>query len=180
MSVKKKEQAVKPDYSKNLETLLKEKGLLKKDLAEMVHTSVQTISKACNGVRLSKGLAEDIIALFPEYNISWLLGYSSYKLESDVDLLREQIEKTLLQRSEIQWKKLEGFYEDVASIACYVGFNAEYKDGLFAVEPSYEMRSKQDYEAIKLRANPDEMEELREDIISFMSYRLTKLIKRRH
>ena len=65
----------KPLFSQRLEELLKDKNLKKQDLAKMLGTTPQTISKACNGIRLSLPLARKIITVYPEYDIGWILGW---------------------------------------------------------------------------------------------------------
>ena len=85
---------IKPEYSIHLEELLKEKGLKKQELAAMIHTTPQTISKVCQGIRITRSIAESIVKEFPEYYIGWVLGWKgSPKYLKDVRVQIESAEK---------------------------------------------------------------------------------------
>lgn len=163
----------KPQYSVNLEVLIKEQGITKTALADRVHTSVQTISKACNGVRLTKYMAKSIIEEFPEYNEGWLLGYSNLKYKHDVDkLFLEEAEKHQQAR-----QHEETVFDTIARLAVDVGFNTYFDGSVMTIEPSEELE-KQGYKPVALTFRNGKLLELQEDIEAFMKYRFETIIRR--
>lgn len=171
----KKGQINKPAYSRHLEELLKEQNLKKKELAAMIYTSAQTISKACNGVRLTPELANDIIGFFPEYNIAWLLGFSEIKLKKDADMILVEEHEDHINAAQQQ----ETIFDTIARLGNDVGFETSFNGTVFTVEPSKEL-SDQGYEPISLTFKDNQLNEFQEDIVAYIKYRFESLIKRRH
>ena len=168
-----KDQKLKPAYSVNLEELIREQGITKKELAVRIHTTPQTISKACNGVRLTKGMAESIIALYPQYNIAWLLGYSTIKLRSDA-------ERIFFERAAEHQKArqhTETFFDTIARLACDLGYETYFNGAALTVEPTEEL-SEQGYKAVTLSFKNKNLLDLQEDIASLIKYRMEIVIKR--
>lgn len=162
----KKDQKIKPDFSKNLETLIEDQGITKKQLAEMIPTSVQTISKACNGVRLTKDKAERIVELFPEYNIAWLIGWSNVKLKADADAAKLNENLAIAEAYlDIENK----FFSSICYLSNFAGYKATYNNGALTVKPSYKYG-----ETVTI----DDLSELKEDIVAFMKYRMKKVIEK--
>lgn len=171
--MEKTKQIHKPAYSVNLETLLAEQGIKKNALAKQIHTSPQTISKACNGVRLTQSMAESIIKLFPEYNIGWLLGYSTQKLKIDAD-------KVFLKEAEAHQKArqhTETFFDTIARLGEDVGFETYFNGNCMIVEPSTEL-SEQGYEPVTLTFQDGKLTDLQDDFVAFIKYRFEVIIKR--
>lgn len=174
----KNNQEVKPAYSKNLEELIKDQGIRKQDLAEKIPTSVQTISKACNGIRLTKSLAERIVELFPQYYIGWLLGYpGSPKYISDLQIQVESEKKQAKQRSVSLNEK---FFETISEMCTsYVpGINADYENGSLIIKSIVFPDEAEDdsYSEVSSILKKEELQELKKDVIAFLEYRLSKEI----
>lgn len=169
----KKDENPKPAYSVNLETLIAEVGIKKNVLADKIHTSPQTISKACNGVRLTQSMAQSIIDEYPQYNLGWLLGYSTIKFKSDAD-------KAFLRQAELHQKARkhkETFFDTVARLAEDVGFETYFNGSVLQVEPSKELLEG-GFEPVVLTYKNNELQYLQEDIVAFIKYRFEVLIKR--
>ena len=169
----KREPKLKPQYSANLETLIKEQNITKKDLAGMIHTSAQTISKACNGVRLTKPMAESIIKEYPQYNIAWLLGLSGVKYKKDVDAYILQEHTKSVEASSYQ----ETYYDTVARLARTAGFDAFFNGSVFTIGPSKEL-AEQGFEEVILSFKNAKLLEMQEDINAFIKYYFECIIKR--
>lgn len=77
-----------------IKELLKDKGLKRKDLAEMIEVrsrdggittmDPQNLSRCLTSGKVSDKLCRKIIEVFPEYNLEWLLGISNEKKKEDV------------------------------------------------------------------------------------------------
>lgn len=166
-------KSLKPAYSVNLETLIAEKGITKKELARKIHTSPQTISKACNGIRLTQSMAESIIELYPEYNIGWLLGYTrvKYKAERDKAILKQH-EKSLK-----SWDVQETVFDTITRLARDVGFEAYFNGSVMTVEPTAELLE-EGYKEVALTFSDNKLLELQEDVAAFIKYKFLTIVKR--
>ena len=172
------EEKVKPAFSNHLEELLKEQGLQKKELAKLIFTSPQTISKACQGIRLTRPMAESIVGIFPQYYIGWLLGYpGSPKYVSDLQVQVESEKERAKQRSS---SLNEQFFEILAEMCTsYVpGINADYEDGLLTIKTVLFPESVADDSNSEVSSilKKEELQELKKDVIAFLEYRLSKEI----
>lgn len=173
----KKEKKIKPAFSDNLETLINDQGITKKQLAEMIPTSVQTISKACNGIRLTRSMAERIIELFPEYNLAWLMGISELKLKTDVDAAMHKAARAV---GEAYVDMETKFYSSICYLSTYAGYKATYANGVLTVNKDHVdyyggvYTLIRDYETVTV----DDLSELKEDIVAFMKYRMKKVIEK--
>ena len=164
----------KPKYSLNIETLLSEQGLTGKALAAMIPTSEQTISKVRSGIRISMPIARRINELFPEYNLSWILGESDYKTNEEIKQLFDKVHE--IEEREAVTKKND-FFSAVANIAVYCGFGAQYDGKTLIIEERPRAYPDDDVEGINLDVECD-CYELIEDLVAFMNYRLQKAIER--
>ena len=169
-----REMQPKPDFSLNLETLLKEQGLTGKKLAALIPTSEQTISKIRSGIRISMPIARKIHELFPSYNLLWILGASEYKTNEDIKHLFEKVHE-LEERDAVS--KKNDFFSAVADIAIYCGFGAQYDGETLVIEERPKAYYDDDVEGINLNVEAD-CNELVEDLVAFMNYRLQKAIER--
>ncbi len=165
---------IKPEYSINLNTLLKEQNLTGKQLAEMIPTSEQTISKARTGVRLTLDIAKRIQELYPEYNLLWILGRSDAKRNADVKAFFETVRR--FEEREAMTRK-EDFFSSIVNIAIYCGFGAEYDGTTLVIEDRPTVSLDDSVEGIDLNVETD-CKELIEDVVAFMKYRLQKAIER--
>lgn len=168
-----KKEGLKPEYSVNLETLIAEVGITKKALAEKIHTSPQTISKACNGIRLTQSMAESIIELYPKYNVGWLLGYTKVKFKADSAkaILRDH------ERSVNSWNVQETVFDTITRLARDVGFEAYFNGSLMTVEPTAEL-AEEGYKTVVLSFSNSKMLELQEDVAAFIKYKFQTIVKR--
>lgn len=173
----------KPLYSLRLEELLHDKGLHKYQLAELIHTSPQTISKACNGIRLTKATVDEIVKLYPEYNASWLLGYdTALKYVADQekrDASFKELYEILI--GERKTPEIEKLYKErnaqrladikrLIPVIEYSGLNAELLgDNYLTV-----FDNEKNYDSFRF----DKLTELEEDIKAFLKYRLQKLMEK--
>ena len=158
----------KPTWSRNVEEIITvDLDITKKEFAELIPTSPQTISKACNGVRLSKGLAIRICELYPEYNLAWVLGMSPNKYVADENAaqaaFRQLFEERLMERE-------RRFFEGVFYLADYAGFSCGFDGEKLSI-------------AENASAEPEtftqnELRELKEDVSAYMKYRVRKLLER--
>lgn len=174
--MQKKNEEIKPAFSRNLNTLLLEQKITGKELAEMIHTSEQTISKARNGIRLTKDLAESIINLFPQYNITWLLGYTQIPTKKESE---ELIHKAALATVKNAMIKEQDFISGIVYIAKYCGLEAEYNEATLSLHERIQYYPDEAVPGIDLDI-ASECEELFQDITAFMKYRLQKAIDRGH
>ena len=66
---------------KRLKTIIKEQGMTQSALAKKINLSQQSITKIIHeDANLTDDRARDIINLFPQYNLLWLLGQSDNKM----------------------------------------------------------------------------------------------------
>ena len=65
----------------NLKTLLTEKEIDKKKLAEIADVSLQSVYAWLRGTQMNRDKAERINREYPEYSVEWILGYTKYKSE---------------------------------------------------------------------------------------------------
>ena len=164
-------EIIKPVYSVRLEELLKEQGIRKNELARKVFTSPQTISKACNGVRLTRPVAESIIKEYPQYNIGWLLGYSNLKYKTDVDkAVLEELEKHIEAA-----RYDESIFDTISRLAEYLGFSAFFDGRIMTIEPTEEMVG---YNPVILSFKNGKLQELQDDITVFLKYLFEMIIRR--
>lgn len=169
---------IKPAYSLNLETLIDEvridgKKITKKQLAKLINTSPQTISKACNGIRLTKETAESIVNLFPDYNIGWLLGYSNLKYKNDVGKM--YLEQALVSQAARQHQ--EASLDTIARLANDTGFNTFFDGRIMTVEPNEDLKN-QGFSPVTLTFKDKALSNLQDDVYAFIKYRFEVIIKR--
>lgn len=166
---KKKGEKIKPLFSTRLEELLKDKHLKKYELAEMIYTSPQTISKAANGIRLTKATAEDIVALFPEYNLSWLLGQEgATKYVADIGRGIDEL-KALYERKRNSLRA--DYVEGLANVCNYIGgYHADWNIDSMTFERMSDGSS--------MVFSYSELLEFEEDINAFFQFRLQKLFEK--
>lgn len=169
----KNESKLKPSYSANLEELIKEQNIKKKELAELIHTTPQTISKACNGIRLTQPMAESIVENYPQYNVAWLLGLSGFKYKKDAEAYFLQQHTKHIEASRYQ----ETYIDTVARLARDAGFDANYNGSVFSIGPTKELEE-QGYKEIVLSFKNPKMLEIQEDINDFIKYYFERIIKR--
>lgn len=162
---------IKPDYAINLEELIKEQGIRKNELAKKIPTSPQTISKACQGKRLTRTMAERIVKEYPQYNIGWLLGYSKLKYKADADkALLEELDKHI-EADQSQ----ESIFDTIARLAEDVGFSTFFDGRIMTIEPSNELG---DYNPVMLSFTNGKLQALQDDVSVFMKYLFEMIIKR--
>ena len=171
-------KTLKPSYPERLEELLKDKKLTKKELAEMIHTSPQTISKACSGIRLTQATAEDIVNLFPEYNLAWVLGQDNApKYVADIDPDWEQKLIAMLHKDSSD-PEMIAFNEETIYIlgldmVCR-GLGYEVDRGHSPDDP-ITFRNK---DGTELVLTSEEFEEFTEDLYLFLKLRLNRFMKK--
>lgn len=159
----------KPLFSKHLEELLAEKGLRKNQLAKMLNTTPQTISKACNGIRLSKELALEVVRLFPEYNLSWVLGQEdSIKY---VAYIKDDYCRYEKQYEQIQHALRSNFIEGLITVCNNVS-------GFSVTNAPEEMTLEIAQKGTKRAFTYSELDEFQEDVKVFMRFRLNKLMEK--
>lgn len=179
---------IKPAFSIHLEELLKEKGLQKKELAAKIYTSPQTISKACQGIRITRPIAESIVKLFPEYYIGWVLGWEgSPKYLKDVQVQIESAEKKARQ---IVSDLHEQFFDGLALVcnSNIHGAQVEYANGSLTIksavfpEPAFPPRIEIEgaWTPISVTLEEDETKALKQEIQAYLNYRLSTLISQKH
>lgn len=92
---------VSPIRGKRMKEIIDREGITQAQLAEVLGVGEVHLSNVANGKRrLTDKRAEKIIALYPGYRLSWLLGYDDYMTEEDA--LRTPL-KQAVQRDTI-WK----------------------------------------------------------------------------
>lgn len=162
---------IKPAFSSNLEELLKEQGLRKNELAKKVYTTPQTISKACQGIRLTKALAESIVKEFPQYNISWIMGYSNLKYKADVDkAVLAELEKHIEAD-----RNNESIFDTYSRLANDLGYETFFDGKIMTIEPPKEMEG---YNPVVLSFSNGKLRDLQDDISVFLKYLFEMIIKR--
>lgn len=176
----KKIKKVNPICGQRLKTILTEQKMTQKTLAQRLFMTEPTISDIIHGrANLTRDNAEAVINLFPEYNISWLLGLDdsvSLLLGQDDDFykysVREEDKGTLLlkavYKSERQ-KHVTAELEALSNLCKFVGYEAVY-DGetLFITTNRNE----------KLSFALESLTELQEDVKAFLDYRLKKMVEK--
>lgn len=102
MSRKKTE--INPIRAERVKTLIEREGIKQTAFAEKIHMTQQNVSRIITGKNaLTEETARDIVEAFPDYRISWLLGYddtmtwdqwkSSTTNEQHFDEIRKMIEE---------------------------------------------------------------------------------------
>lgn len=162
----KKEEEIKPLYSQHVEQLLKEQHITGKQLAKMIHTSEQTVSKMRTGLRLSRNNAELINAHFPQYSVAWLLGLTPHRTEEEhekgVQALKEIFNEAVIKRRAELTITLASLYD-------FAGFPTEYNsEGMTVTDKS----------GREVTLSLEELKELEDDIFAFLRYRLNKLMEK--
>lgn len=75
---------INPIRAERLKVLIDREKLTQQEFAGKLFQSQQNISRIINlKTPLTESTAQDIIKLFPEYRLSWLLGIDDYMTESD-------------------------------------------------------------------------------------------------
>lgn len=75
---------INPVPGQRLKTILDEQGMSQSELSRQIHLSQQTISRMIQGTAsVTPQTAGQVIALFPQYRESWLMGYDDQKTGSD-------------------------------------------------------------------------------------------------
>ncbi len=165
----KKIKKVNPIPGQRLKKILTKEKKTSKWLCEHIYLTPPTVSDIINGrANLTRENAEKVIELFPNYNISWLLGlvgdhlmyakdaeYNAIPLKAFYETIREQ-------HISEDMKLLE-------SISKYAGYNAEYIcERLVLIDKNGEVSE----------FSLDQLKELQDDIKAFLQYRLQKLIEK--
>lgn len=92
---------VNPLRGERMKEIIRREGITQAQLAEVLGVGEVHLSNIANGKRsLTDKRAEKIIALYPRYRLSWLLGYDDYMTEEDA--LRGPL-KRIAQRM-VGWK----------------------------------------------------------------------------
>lgn len=87
----KKRPPVNPEPGKRVKLLLEKEKMTHERLGELIGMSPQHISRIVNGhATLYEDVARRIIDVFPEYELSWLLGFSDYPTQ---EIRREEIQR---------------------------------------------------------------------------------------
>ena len=66
-----------------IKKILEEQNLTQKDLADALDMEPQNFSRFMVSGKVSEKTCRKIVALYPEYRLSWLLGIDDYMTESD-------------------------------------------------------------------------------------------------
>ena len=83
--------------AERLKEIIKNEGLTQNLLADKVSVTQQSISRIMQGKQaLTEGMARRIVAVFPAYNVEWLLGYKSEE-EARTGIIQDAIEKMISQ-----------------------------------------------------------------------------------
>lgn len=155
-----------PVCGERLKALCKAEGISQEELAEIIETSSQTISKAAKGKRLTLNIANKIIDAFPKYNISWLLGYSPHMYKSDEEAAAQQWKECF---DEAVIRRRAELTITLASLYDFAGFPTEYNsEGMTVTDRS----------GREVTLSLDELKELEDDIFAFLRYRLNKLMEK--
>ena len=163
---------IKPEQSVRLKSLLDNEDIKQKQLSAMIPISQQTISKIVQGhAPISNSLAERIIELFPQYSLQWLLGYvdDRYMFAEDYAKHMDEITQLFIQNERDKAKYLQRGIEQIA-YSC--GFEVSYSVGKLTVKPNEELKESGYTESTI------ELSSFLEDVQAFMTYRLSKAVKR--
>ena len=165
---------------KRLETILSEKGWKQKELAEALHMTPPTINDIIKGrANLTRDNADRVIKLFPEYNLSWLLGIDdpvSLLLGQDDDYykyaVKEEDKETLLLKATFKSVRKEHVTAELKALSnlCkFAGYKTEC-DGetLFVITST----------GNRLSFPIESLREIQEDAKAFLDYRLKKLVEK--
>ena len=163
---------VKPEHSIRLKCLLDNEDIKQKQLSKMIPISQQTISKIVQGHQpLTTGLAERIIEKFPQYSLQWLLGYvdDRYMFAEDYAKHMDEITQLFIQNDRDKEKYLK---KGIEQIAYSCGFEVSFGVGRLTVKPNEEL-AESGYTESTI-----ELSSFLEDVQAFMTYRLSKAVKR--
>lgn len=81
----KRRTEINPIRAERVKQIIEREGMTQQDFAKAVHHAQQNISKIINLKNaLTEGTAQDIVNVFPKYNLEWLLGYSDVMLKDDL------------------------------------------------------------------------------------------------
>ena len=155
-----------PVCGERLKALCKAEGISQEELAGIIGTSSQTISKAAKGKRLTQNIANKITEAFPKYNTPWLLGYSPHMYKSDEETAAQQWKECF---DEAVIRRRAELTISLASLYDFAGFPTEYNsEGMTVTDRS----------GREVTLSLDELKELEDDIFAFLRYRLNKLMEK--
>lgn len=83
---------INPIRAERVKTIIKREGITQIKLAEMLFRTPQNISAIVNAnIALTEETAKQIITLFPDYRLQWLLGYDDIMLH--IEELKQMINR---------------------------------------------------------------------------------------
>lgn len=95
---------IKELSGKRLKELRIESNLSQAGLANLLGTNQQSIQRYEKGtIRLQDYIADDIIKLFPQYRLEWLLGFS------DIKTIEGQAFENLIEKKNKEWETMVDF-----------------------------------------------------------------------
>ena len=168
---------IKPEPAERLKQLCEEENIKQQELASLICTSPQTISKIINKKSsLTEDNASRIVALYPKYRFEWLMGYDPYK--TNADLFMGVIADTQ-KESDMMMLGLQAF----ASL-CGYEISREIPDScqndlatvFRKAHAKYTISHNEEIAKISL----EEMNRFQNEICDFVEFKLSRLIKEAH
>lgn len=103
----------------NIKTLLKREGLKQNALCDIWLMNESNVSRTLISGKVSEELCQRLADRFPQYRITWILGYDDHM--TDAEILLDSIqtakkENDLLHQGFFSFTQLSGFKIDIASI----------------------------------------------------------------
>lgn len=171
---------VNPICGERLKTILTEKGWKQKELAEALHMTPPTINDIIKGrANLTRDRAEDVIKLFPEYNLSWLLGIDdpvSLLLGQDDDYykyaVKEEDKDVLLLKATFKserQKHITAELKALSNLCKFAGYETECDGETLSIITGDDKKVSFPIESLR---------EIQEDSKAFLDYRLKKLVEK--
>ena len=117
----KKKGEINPICGERLKTIIKDEKISQKVFAKHICCSPEHLSAIINGKkRLTEETAREVVKIFPEYRLEWLLGFDECKTARDIwkKHCRETDEKI-----NIEHKRIKAFTAYLYSLGFEIGFN---------------------------------------------------------
>lgn len=165
---------IKPEPAERLKQLCDEENIKQQELAAMICTSPQTISKIINRKSsLTEDNAARIVALYPKYRFEWLMGYDPYK--TNAELFMGVISDTQ-KESDMMMLGLKAF----ASL-CGFEISPELSDSNQTDLASFIHRLHSGYSISrngkKALISLEEMNHIQNEVCDFIEFKLSRLVK---
>lgn len=99
---------INPERSRRIRELIKDEGINVTKVAAIIGMPQQSLDRSLQSHKVSEQTVNLIAKKFPQYNRSWLLGYSNYKTKW-----------AIFEESQIEWQQILNIFSALAKLEGY-------------------------------------------------------------